>query len=144
MDNKINWMAILASVVATMVIGFLWYGAIFQNQWMAGNGITANEDSTIMYKNGAEMDMSFTPMIVNVIFMFIYAFIMNWLLNKLNARNLQSGAMVGLAVGVTHLMNIMVGNMFAANPSSLTIVDGSYSIVLFTVMGAIIGAMHKR
>lgn len=142
--NNINWKAIIASVVASMVIGFLWYGAIFQNQWMAGNGISMSEDETKMFKNGAEMDMSFTPMIVNTIFMIIYALIMNWLLNKLNARNLQSGAMVGLAVGVTHLMNVIVSNLFAANPSSLSMVDGSYSLVLFTVMGAILGAMQKH
>ena len=142
--NNINWKAIIASVVASMVIGFLWYGAIFQNHWMAGNGISMSEDETKMFKNGAEMDMSFTPMIVNTIFMIIYALIMNWLLNKLNARNLQSGAMVGLAVGVTHLMNVIVSNLFAANPSSLSMVDGSYSLVLFTVMGAILGAMQKH
>ncbi len=142
--NNINWKAIIASVVASMVIGFLWYGAIFQNQWMAGNGISMSEDETKMFKNGAEMDMSFTPMIVNTIFMIIYALIMNWLLNKLNARNLQSGAMVGLAVGVTHLMNVIVSNLFAANPSTLSMVDGSYSLVLFTVMGGILGAMQKH
>lgn len=111
---------------------------------MAGNGITASEDGLKMFKNGVEMDMSPTPMIVNTLFMVVFAIIMNWLVNKAGARTLQSGAMVGFAVGVTHLLNVIVGNMFASNPSSLSTVDGSYSLVLFTLMGAILGAMQKN
>lgn len=144
MNNKTNWLAVVASVVSAMMIGFLWYGALFQNPWMTGNGITASEDGLKMYKYGAEMDMSPTPMIVNTFFMLVYALIINWLLNKANARNLQSGTLIGLAVGVTHLLNIIVGNLFAANPTSLSMVDGSYSLVLFTLMGAILGGWQKK
>ncbi|HLO54497.1 MAG TPA: DUF1761 domain-containing protein [Saprospiraceae bacterium] len=144
MNNKTNWLAIVASVFVSMVIGFLWYGALFQQQWMAGNGITVSEDETAMFKDGVALDMSMTPMIVNIFFMVVYAFIMNWLINKTNSYGWQSGMMVGLAVGVTHTLNVIVGNLFASNPSSLSLVDGSYSLVLFTVMGTIIGAMQKR
>lgn len=144
MNNKTNWLAIVASVVVSMVIGFLWYGALFQQQWMAGNGITVSEDETAMFKDGVALDMSMTPMIVNIFFMVVYAFIMNWLINKTNSYGWQSGMMVGLAVGVTHTLNVIVGNLFASNPSSLSMVDGSYSLVLFTVMGTVIGAMQKR
>lgn len=144
MNNKTNWLAIVASVVVSMVIGFLWYGALFQQQWMAGNGITVSEDETAMFKDGVALDMSMTPMIVNIFFMVVYAFIMNWLINKTNSYGWQSGMMVGLAIGVTHTLNVIVGNLFASNPSSLSMVDGSYSLVLFTVMGTIIGAMQKR
>ncbi len=144
MNNKTNWLAIVASVVVSMVIGFLWYGALFQQQWMAGNGITVSEDETAMFKDGVALDMSMTPMIVNIFFMVVYALIMNWLINKTNSYGWQSGMMVGLAVGVTHTLNVIVGNLFASNPSSLSMVDGSYSLVLFTVMGTVIGAMQKR
>lgn len=144
MNNKTNWLAIVVSVVVSMVIGFLWYGALFQQQWMAGNGITVSEDETAMFKDGVALDMSMTPMIVNIFFMVVYALIMNWLINKTNSSGWQSGMMVGLAVGVTHTLNVIVGNLFASNPSSLSMVDGSYSLVLFTVMGTIIGAMQKR
>jgi Protein of unknown function (DUF1761) len=144
MNNKTNWLSIVLSAVAAMVIGFIWYGFIFMNQWMAGNGITASEDGTKMFKDGAEMDMSMTPMLVNTIFMVVYALIINWLIQKTNATGWQDGMMIGLAIGVTHTLNVIAGNLFAANPASLSMVDGSYSLVLFTVMGAVIGAMQKR
>lgn len=144
MNNKTNWLSIVASVGVSMVIGFLWYGALFQKQWMAGNGITLNEDETTMFKDGITLEMSMTPMIVNILFMIVYALIINWLINKMNSRGWQSGMMVGLAVGITHTLNVIVGNLFASNPSSLSMVDGSYSLVLFTAIGTIMGAMQKR
>ncbi|HMR89820.1 MAG TPA: DUF1761 domain-containing protein [Saprospiraceae bacterium] len=144
MNNKTNWIAIFASVVAAMVIGFLWYGFIFQNQWMVGNGITASEDGLKMFKDGSEMDMSPTPMIFNTIFMVVYAFIISWLIKKANVNTWLGGMMIGFAVGLTHTLNVITGNLFAANPPSLSLVDGSYSLVLFTVIGTIIGALHKN
>lgn len=138
---KINWISIVVSVVGAMIIGFLWYGAIFQSQWMAGNGITANGD--VMMKNGVAIEHSMTPMIINTLVIVVYALIMTWLLNKLGISTLQSGAMVGVAIGLTHLLNVYVGNMFAQNPTSLSMVDGSYSLVLFTFIGAVVGAFKK-
>ena len=142
MEAKTNWLAIAASVVVGMLMGFLWYGMLFQNQWMAGNGFTMEGDK--MFKNGAEIPMSATPMIVNTIVMLVYALIMNWLLNKMSISTWQSGAMVGGGIGLLMAFGILTGNMFAQNPMSLTMVDGSYSLVLFALMGAIIGGWRKK
>jgi hypothetical protein len=51
---------------------------------------------------------------------------------------------VGLVVGLTHLFSVYVGNRFAMNPTSLSIVDGTYSLAAFTVMGAILGGWQKK
>ena len=142
MEFKTNWLAIAVSAVAGMLIGFLWYGMLFQNQWMAGNGITMEGEK--MFKNGTEIPMSATPMIVNVVVMLVYAIIMNWLLNKMNVSTWQTGATIGAGIGVLMVLGILTGNMFAQNPMSLTLVDGSYSFVLFVVIGVIVGGWRKR
>jgi hypothetical protein len=142
MEFKTNWLAIAVSAVAGMLIGFLWYGMLFQNQWMAGNGFTMEGEK--MFKNGAEIPMSATPMIVNVVVMLVYALIMNWLLNKMNVSTWQTGATIGAGIGILMVLGILTGNMFAQNPMSLTLVDGSYSFVLFVVIGAIVGGWRKR
>lgn len=142
MERKTNWLAILVSVVVTMLLGFLWYGVLFQNQWMAGNGITMEGEK--MFKNGAEIPMSSTPMIVNTIAMVVYALVMNWLLGKMNVSTWMSGATVGAGIGVIMFVGILVGNMFANNPMSLTWVDGSYSFLLYTIIGAIVGGWQKK
>ena len=142
MERKTNWIAVVVAIVAGNVIGFLWYGALFNAQWMAGHGITM--EGEIPYKNGAPMDMSPTPMIFNTIAMIVYALLVNWLLGLTNARTWMDGAKVGGTIGLIMAMGITTGNMFAQNPSSLSVVDGSYSLVAFTVFGAILGGWQKK
>lgn len=142
MERKTNWLAIAASVVTSMVIGFLWYGMLFQNQWMAGNGITMEGEK--YFKDGMEMPMSATPMIVNILAMVVYALVMNWLLGKMNISTWQSGATVGCAIGLMMLLGIWTGNLFASDPMSLTLVDGSYSFLVFALIGAIVGGWQKK
>lgn len=142
MERKTNWLAIVASAVAGMAIGFLWYGVLFNKLWMEGNGFTMEGDK--MFKNGVEIPMSATPMIVNTVAMVVYALVMNWLLGKMNVSTWQTGATVGAAIGLLMVMGILTGNMFAQNPMSLTLVDGTYSFLLFALIGAIVGGWQKK
>ena len=142
MERKTNWIAVVVSVVATMFIGFLWYGALFQQQWMAGNGITMEGEK--YFKNGTEMPMSAMPMVFNTLIMVVYALVVNWLLQRIGVNTWMEGAKVGAAVGLVVTLNVIVGNLFASNPSSLSMVDGSYAFVLFAVLGTILGGWQKK
>ena len=142
MERKTNWIAVVVSVVATMFIGFLWYGFLFQQQWATGNGITMEGDKYL--KNGVEMPMSAMPMIFNTFAMLVYALIVNWLLQRLAVNTWMEGAKVGAAIGLIMTLNVITGNLFANNPSSLSMVDGSYSFVVFAILGAILGGWQKR
>jgi len=142
METKTNWLALVVASLVGIAMGFLWYGMLFTNQWMAGNGITMAGEK--MMKNGAEMPMSSLPMIINTVSMLVYAYLMNWLINKTSSFDLKSGATLGAVIGVIHLFGIYTGNRFAGNPVSLSMVDGFYTFLLFTVMGAIIGAWRAK
>ncbi|MBK6859394.1 MAG: DUF1761 domain-containing protein [Saprospiraceae bacterium] len=142
METKTNWLALVVAALVGIAMGFLWYGMLFSNQWMAGNGITMAGEK--MMKNGAELPMSALPMIVNAVSMLVYAYLMNWLVNKTSSFDLKSGATLGAVIGVIHLFGIYTGNRFAGNPVSLSMVDGFYTFLLFTVMGAIIGAWRTK
>jgi Protein of unknown function (DUF1761) len=144
-SNNTNWLALGLATIAGMVMGFLWYGLLFTQQWMAGNNMTFDEANNKFFKNGVELPAdSGTPMIFNFIAMAFYAFVMNWLLKRTNSTTLQDGAMVGGAIGLISIVGIFIDNLFAYVPTSLSMVDGSYSLVLFTLMGAIIGGWQKR
>ena len=88
--------------------------------------------------------MTMTPMIVNTVAMVVYALVMNWLFGKMNVSTWQTGATIGAGIGLIMLLNELTGNMFANNPMSLTQIDGSYSLVLFVVIGAIVGGWQKK
>lgn len=140
--GKTNALAVLLAALAGMIIGFLWYGALFQEQWMAGNGITESDGK--MFKAGKEMDMSPLPMLLNFACMFVYAFLLNWLQNSMGVSTWQGGAKVGATVGLMVSLSAILGHLFAQNPGQLPLVDGSYALVLFTVIGAVVGARRRR
>ena len=140
-QKNTNWLGVIVSVVACMGLGFLWYGYLFLDKWMAGNGITMGSEEGSMVKNGVEHSMSMTPMIYNVISIVIFSLFMNWLLNRMNAKNLMSGLTTGVIIGLVMFVGIFVGNTYALNDMSLTMVDGSYSIVFWALIGAIMGGV---
>lgn len=142
--KNVNWLAIIAAVVASMAIGFLWYGNLFMDQWMAGNGFVLSESGDTMIKNGEEISPSIKPMIVNAFAMLVYALFMRWLLEKSNALTLAGGLKMGLALGVIMYMGIAINNMFSMTSYTLTQIDGSYAVVLWAVIGTIVGAWQKK
>lgn len=142
--TKTNWLAVIVAAVGGVLIGFLWYGVLFQQQWMAGNGITMDESQMKLFKDGVEQPSSNAPMIVNMMAMVFYALVMNWLLKRSGANTLSTGLMTGGVVGLIMAVGVFVTNLFAMAPSNLSLVDGSYSLVLFAVMGAILGAWQKK
>jgi hypothetical protein len=140
--SKTNWLAVLVGALVTMGLGMLWYGFLFQKQWMAGNNITMEGEK--YFKNGVEMPMTATPMIFNTVAMLVYALVVNWLIQISNSTTLVKGALVGGAIGLVQLVGVFVGNMFAANPTSLSMVDGSYSFLGFLLLGIILGGWRKK
>ena len=144
MLNKTNWLAIIVAAVAGMALGFLWYGNLFLDDWMLGNGITLGADEAEMIKNGEVIPMSSLPMIINTVALLIYALIMNWLIDKTGLTDLAGGAKLGAIIGFTGLMLIYVNNRFAHAPTSLSMIDGVYTLVLFTIIGAIVGGWRKK
>jgi hypothetical protein len=140
--NNLNWKALVLSVVATGIIGFLWYGLFFNGMWMEGNGLTMNADNT-MSKNGVVYPQSSMPMIFNTIAMVIYAIFMNWLIEKTGDKTYARGAKLGFAFGCISALGEFLQNSFSFSSHNLTLVDGSYDIVMFTIIGALIGGMRK-
>ncbi len=142
METKTNWLAIAAAVVASLVVGFLWYGPLFGATWMAGNGITMEGEKP--FKNGVEMSMSLTPMWVNIAVMIVFVLLMNWLLRRTGSTTWAAGAKVGAVVGLFMALNIGVGILFASRPAGLILVDGFYPLAQLTLMGAIVGGWRKK
>ena len=142
--SRTNWLAVLASAVAGTVLGFLWYGVLFLDKWAAGNGLRMDEAAHKMYKGDVELPQDMSPMLVNVVVLAIYAFLMDWLLRRQGVSTYQGGATTGAVIGLISLLGIFISNMYAFRPMSLSWVDGPYVLILFTVIGAIMGGWQKK
>ncbi len=68
MEIKLNYLAILAGVVANMVIGFVWYGPLFGKRWAREVGLPAD-----FKPSGADMAKSMGLMVLG-------AFLVAWCL----------------------------------------------------------------
>lgn len=142
MERKTNWKAIAAATVACFLVGFLWYGLLFTDTWMAGNGITMEGDKA--FKNGVEMSSNPFPMVFNIIAMLVNTLLVNWFMQRMGVHSLGGGIQVGGVIGFIMALGVVTGNLFAASPNSLSFVDGSYSVVIFTAIGAILGGWPQK
>ncbi|MEL7160125.1 MAG: DUF1761 domain-containing protein, partial [Bacteroidota bacterium] len=85
-----------------------------------------------------------TPMLVNTVVLVVLAALLSWLIGKTDQTTYAGGATVGFVVGLFVTAMSAVGNLFAIEPGMLSVIDGSYYLVLFAVMGAIVGGWRKR
>ena len=139
-----NWLAVITSVIAGGALGYVLYGLLFLDIWAAGNSITINLAANEMTKNGVIIKPNDYAMLFNALSTFIYALLMNWLLIKTNMCNLKGGLTIGLVIGSIMFIGIITGNLFAENPISLSLLDGGCSLLLWLIIGAIMGGWRKR
>jgi hypothetical protein len=93
--HNLNWLAILAAAISTMVVGFVWYSPIlFANPWMREMGYDPNDKAKIQ-----EMQKSAGPayggsFLASLVSAFTLALLLHWL----RADGLHVGLVLGFHV----------------------------------------------
>lgn len=96
------------------------------------------------FKDGVEMAPNMgMQMGGNALGMVVYALLMNWLLRRQGVSTWQGGATTGAVIGFIGCVSVFVGNLYSMAPTSLSVCDGLYTLVLFTIIGAIMGGMKR-
>jgi hypothetical protein len=128
---SLNWLAVIASVVVMMALGFAWYGPLFGKQWMAAQGRTMEG---IEQPPAWHWGLIIGGAIVGAI---VVAVIVDWAA----AADLVGGLVVGLIVGVGLLVTDSLKRfVYEQDPVSLLVINNGYNVVGFAIMGAILGA----
>lgn len=129
----INWLAVVVATAAAFGLGGIWYSKVlFANTWMQEVGLT--EEAI----NKAHMPMVFGG---------------TFLLQLLAASALavvigvdgtwQSGLITGLSVGIFWIATAYgITYLFEQRSVRLFLINAGYYVVLFAIMGTIIGAWH--
>ena len=135
--GAIPWVGVLVAVIATQILGFLWYGPLFGKMWMGALGKTP--ESMKADPNQPSMAQAVTGGVVASIFS---AIAMAILLSLSATPDLESGVKIGLLVGVGFMAaNMVSGALYEGRPKSLTWVNVPYAVLMTTLIGAIIGMM---
>jgi hypothetical protein len=138
MNNlKINHLAVWICIVLMHAFGFLWYGPLFGETWMA----LVNIDQATMEQGSTEASL----WILNSVAIIAPIYLMAWLFTKMNVTSGVQGAGIAfLVIFCFHHLPVMNANMFAGFPYGLAWITGGYVLAWLTVSGFILGTWTKQ
>lgn len=133
MTAKLNWLGIIVATVVAFFIGFLWYGLIFAEQWMALTGVTDESGGDPMW------------MMLGLIQTFVTMAGLGWFIARDGAAGWMAGLKIGLVAGVAFaLMTSAYGFIYQTSPMGLLPIDWSHLLVVYAVGGALIGGLRMK
>ena len=130
---RVNWAGVAAGTLVAYLVGFLWYGLLFDKHWTALSGVDAS-----MLKNPMSMAASFLSILLSV-------FGLDWIIRRTGSLGWFSGARVGLAVALFFGLSVATNDFFyAIKPFALLPIDFGYILLWFAVAGSIVGGLQRR
>jgi hypothetical protein len=128
---NLNWLAVIVAAISPFAIGSVWYGPLFQKPWMALTGLT--KETPGQNGMGLVFGVSFVLNLIIATSLAMFIGGGDWKFG-LFAGFMAGFTFVAMAFGITYL--------FESRPFRLWLINGLYQTVVFTVMGAILGAWH--
>ncbi|HET9486253.1 MAG TPA: DUF1761 domain-containing protein [Chryseosolibacter sp.] len=137
MNNlKINHLAVFVCLVLMHGLGFLWFGPLFGEKWMA----LVDLDIAAMQEDSSEIGLWVT----NFIAVLAPLYFLAWLFTKLDVRSGVRGAILAFLISFCfHHLPLMSGNMFAGEHYGLAWIVGGYNLLGLAICGFILGAWTK-
>lgn len=130
--TEVNYLAVLASTIATMVIGFLWYSPVlFGHAWVKQQGKKMEEMS-----GGGPLTYILTAFTA-----LAGAYILALLMTLTDERTIASGLCMGLLIGLSISAKIGMNFLFEGKTRVLYFITIGYHLVSYLIAGLIIGAM---
>jgi hypothetical protein len=127
----INWPAVLVAGLSAFVVGGIWYSpGLFGTLWMNENQLTTEE----VRKGNKGKIFGFTA---------FFSFVMaaNLAIYLADPKtNFSWGTTAGFLAGIWTFSAIAIHSLFELKSWKLILINGGYSIVSLTLMGAIMGA----
>jgi hypothetical protein len=116
----VNWIAVVVGAVLAFAVGALWYSPVlFQKPWLAGNGIAADDRSSV---------------IGSMLLQAIGTFLLAWIIGVTAARDALSTAIL---IVLTLAALIAANGAFARKSSAAIVIESSYVIAMAVVMIAV-------
>ena len=137
MNNlKINHLAVWVCIIGMHVFGFVWYGPLFGDQWLALVGM----DQAAMQEESGNISI----WVLNSLAIIASIYALAWVLKSMGvSTGIKGAATAFVIVFCIHHLPVMNANMFALEPYGLAWITGGYSLVWLTISGFILGAWKK-
>jgi Na+/proline symporter len=137
--HYVNWLAIFACGVASMLIGFLWYSpALFAKPWTREMGYDLNDKEKMaeMRKGaGPAYGASFIAAILSA---FVLALFCRWM----HVEAAMPGMLLAFHVWLGFVATVQLTNtLFMKQSLKLWAINTGYQLVFYLASGAILGAL---
>lgn len=135
---EINYLAVLVAAVASMIVGWAWFGPLFGKRWIALSGISMPETMTPEVKAG--MNKSYALMFVGSLVMsFVLAHALALASATLNTGGLSGGLIGGFWNWLGFVAPVLLGPvLWEGKPWKLWVLNAGYYLVALCVMGVIL------
>ena len=124
LSNGFNILAILASGVGSLIIGFIWYGPLFGKPWSTYTGWTREKVATVP---GGQMALSY---ILSFVAAVAQACVLTVFARGLGVTAWSDGLWIGLLAGVGFTaLGFATTYLFEHKPTGLWLIVSGYEVV---------------
>jgi hypothetical protein len=140
----VNWWAILLCGVASMVLGFVWYGAVFRDLWVRLSKHDMSHLSDAQKKSAANKGY-----IIAFIGSLVMAYVLSFVLVEGQAYFKVSAMTAGLQAGFWSWLGFIApvtlgGVLWEGKSWKLWFLNNAYNLLQLLIFGAILGAWPAK
>ena len=136
-EVSVNYLAVIAGAVSNMVIGFLWYGALFGKQWAALSGFI---DQSLAAAKAKGTGKSYFLMFLGALVMaYVLSHSLVFASSYMNVEGASAGMSVGFWSWLGFIAPVTLGSVLWDNkPWKLWFLNNAYNLISLMVMGVIL------
>lgn len=130
---EVNWIAVIAAALASIVLGFLWYGPLFGKQWMSLSGMSQKQIDAAKKKG---MTGAYVLMIISTL---VAVCVLGILVKATNSTGISQGATLGFLVWLGFVATFSISSIIWEGKSwSLWVLNNAYQLINYLIIGMIL------
>ena len=134
----VNYMAIFAAAILSMVLGYLWYGPLFGKEWMKLMGVSKEKMEKGM-KDGDMMKLYGLQFVGSLLMAFVLAHALEFASTYLEVEGISAGFQTGFWNWAGFIAPITLGTvLWEGKPWKLWFMNNSYYLVTLLSMGVLL------
>ena len=133
---SINYWAVLAAAVASIILGFLWYGPLFGKQWIRLSGFSDKQIKQMKEKGQKGMTKTYTVMVISTL---VTAYVLAHFVDYLQALTVGEAVTLGFWLWLGFLATSQIGSvLWEQKPVKLYLINTLHYLVTLCVMAIIL------
>lgn len=132
--GSINYLAVIVAALSSFIVGWIWYGPLFGKTWMRLHGFSKDD----LIEGTLSMPVI---MVVNYIATALAALAIAMFIGP--EANAGFGIFAGIMIAVFWIGTSRLNDvLYERKPWGLFFINVGYYLVIYVIMGAILGAWH--